>query len=88
MRPLEFARGRIVAEVETAEDGGALLATGSGAALGEDFEVRPLGMDGETLRVAIASRAAPEPATMPGRPRGRGRLRRPRLVDEAQPNRY
>ena len=32
---------------------------------GADFEVRPLGMDGETLRVAIASRAAPEPATIP-----------------------
>jgi hypothetical protein len=64
VRPLEFARGRIVAEVETAEDGGALVGR-LGTGLGADFEVRPLGMDGDMLLVAIASRAAPEPATIP-----------------------
>lgn len=64
VRPLEFARGRIVAEVETAEEGGTLVGR-LGTGLGNDFAVRSVGMDGDTLLVAIASRVAPEPATIP-----------------------
>ena len=64
VRPLEFARGRIVAEVETAEAGGTLVGR-LGTGLGADFEVHSVGTDGDTLLVAIASRAAPEPATIP-----------------------
>jgi hypothetical protein len=64
VRPLEFARGRIVAEVETQEEGGALVGR-LGTGLGTDFEVRSVGMDGDTLLVAIAPRVAPEPVTIP-----------------------
>jgi len=64
VRPLEFARGRIVAEVETPEQAGALVGR-LGTGLGADFEVRSVGMDGDTLLVAIAPRLAPEPATIP-----------------------
>jgi len=64
VRPLEFARGRILAEVETQEEGGALVGR-LGTGLGADFEVHSVGMDGDTLLVVIASRAAPEPATIP-----------------------
>jgi len=67
VRPLEFARGRIVAEVETAEAGGTLVGR-LGTGLGNDFEVRAVGTEGETLVVAITSRAAPESATIPDAP--------------------
>jgi hypothetical protein len=58
VRPLEFSRGRILAEVETEEEAGAVVGR-LGTALGEAVEVRSAGMEGETLLVAIAPRAAP-----------------------------
>jgi hypothetical protein len=61
VRPLEFGRDRIVAEVETDEEAGAVIGR-LGAALGEAHEVRAVGSDGDTLLVAVAVRAAPEPA--------------------------
>ena len=58
VRPLEFARGRVVAELDTEEATGAVVGR-LGTALGEAVEVRPLGMDGDMLLVAIAPVAAP-----------------------------
>jgi hypothetical protein len=61
VRPLEFARGRILAELETSESSGAVVDR-LGAALGDGIEVRALGMDGETLLLAVAPRPVAEPA--------------------------
>jgi hypothetical protein len=72
VRPLEFSRGRIVAEVETEEASGNVIGR-LGTALGEAIEVRSAGMEGETLLVAIAPRVAPEsapPAEAPPGPAG------------------
>lgn len=56
---LEFAPGRIVAQIGAAEAEGPLLAR-LGAGLGEAFEVAPLGADGDALRIAVTRRPAPE----------------------------
>ncbi len=67
VRPLEFARGRILAEVETEEDGGKLVGR-LGSALSDTLELSSVGMDGETLLVAVAARIPPEAATSPSVP--------------------
>jgi hypothetical protein len=59
VRPLEFDRGRIVAEVETEEPSSTVVSR-LGTALGDALEVSSAGMDGETLFVAIVPRVAPE----------------------------
>jgi hypothetical protein len=61
VRPLEFDRGRIVAEVETEEPSSTVVSR-LGTALGDTLAVSAAGMDGETLLVAIAPRVAPEEA--------------------------
>jgi hypothetical protein len=66
VRPLEFSRGRIVAELET-EEAGSTVVDRLGAALGEAIEVRSLGVDGDTLLLAIAPRAVAAPA-LPAEP--------------------
>jgi hypothetical protein len=58
-RPLEFAPGRIVAEVQTDEPSAAVVDR-LGRALGEDFSVHSPGVEGDALRVAVAPRVAPE----------------------------
>ena len=71
VRPLEFAHGRIVAEVETEEEGGALVGR-LGAALSDTLELRSAGMDGETVLITVAARipseAAPDLAAPPSEP--------------------
>jgi len=67
VRPLEFSRTRILAEVETEEESGTVVGR-LGTALGEAVEVRSAGMEGETLLVAIAPRVAPEAAPPAGAP--------------------
>jgi hypothetical protein len=68
VRPLEFAHRRVVAEVETEEEAGVLVGR-LGAALGDALEFQSAGMDGETLRIAVAARipleADPGPAAPP-----------------------
>jgi len=59
VRPLEFAHHRVVAEVETAEEGGTLVGR-LGAALSDTLELRSAGMDGETLLIAVAPRIPSE----------------------------
>ena len=59
VQPLEFARGRILAAVVTDEGSGALVER-LAKALGEGFEVTPIGMDAGMLRVAVVRRAVPE----------------------------
>ncbi|RIL07098.1 MAG: hypothetical protein DCC71_04250 [Proteobacteria bacterium] len=69
VRPLEFARARVLAEVETDEAPGAVMDR-LGRALGEDYVLSPLGSDGDVLRVGVA-RVAPEaPAEPPLAPLG------------------
>lgn len=66
VRPLEFSRARILAEVDTDEDAGTVVER-LGRALGEDFALSPLGPDGDALRVAVVRRTVPEePAAPPG----------------------
>ncbi len=67
VRPLEFSPGRILAEVDTAEESGALVGR-LGTALGDAIEVRSAGMEDETLLVAIAPRAAAVAAPPDGTP--------------------
>jgi hypothetical protein len=71
VRPLEFAHGRIVAEVETEEEGGALVGR-LGAALSDTLELRSAGTDGETLLITVALRipleAGPSPIASPVEP--------------------
>ena len=71
VRPLEFAHGRIVAEVETAEEGGSLVGR-LGAALGDTLEVRSAGTDGETMLITVAARipldAEPSPVAPSSEP--------------------
>jgi len=59
VQALEFAPGRVVAEIGAPEPEGPLLAR-LGAGLGESFEIAPLGADGDALRVAVTRRPAPE----------------------------
>ena len=71
VRPLEFAHRRVVAELETEEEGGALVGR-LGAALSDSLDVRSAGMDGETLLVTVAARisseAEPAPVAAPLEP--------------------
>lgn len=73
-RPLEFGHHRVVAEVATDEEASALIGR-LGAALSDSLELRSVGMDGETLLVAVkvpgaaeATGAAPDPSTAPVAP--------------------
>jgi hypothetical protein len=63
VRPLEFTRARVLAEVETDEQPGAVMER-LGRALGEDYALSPLGTDGDVLRVGIA-RVVPEAPAEP-----------------------
>ena len=67
VRPLEFSRGRIVAELDT-EEAGTTVVDRLAVALGDAIEVRSLGGDGGALLVAIAPRAVAEPASPAGAP--------------------
>ena len=70
VRPLEFAPGRIVAELGAEEAPGS-LASRLAASLGDVFEVQPLGSDGDAVRIAIVRRTLPEEAS-PDVPRSPG----------------
>jgi hypothetical protein len=60
VQPLEFSHGRVLASVETDESSGAVIDR-LARALAEDFELAPLGADGDAVRVAVARRAPTEP---------------------------
>jgi hypothetical protein len=60
VQPLEFSHGRVLASIETDESSGAVIDR-LARALGEDFELAPLGAEGDAVRVAVARRAPPEP---------------------------
>ena len=61
VRLLEFAPGRIVAELGADEGAGSLVSR-LAAGLGERFDVQPLGTDGDAIRIGIVRRPAPETA--------------------------
>jgi hypothetical protein len=67
VRPLEFAHRRVVAEVETEEEGGTLVGR-LGAVLSDTLELRSAGTDGETLLLAVAPRIPPEAEPSPVAP--------------------
>lgn len=62
VRAVEFGPGRIVAQLGSVEGAGPLISR-LAAGLGEQFEVQPLGNDGDMLRIGIARRPPPEQAT-------------------------
>jgi hypothetical protein len=65
VQPLEFSHGRVLAALETDESSGAVLDR-LARALGEDFEVTPIGSEGDAVRVAIARRVPPDAPELPG----------------------
>jgi hypothetical protein len=64
VRPVEFAPGRIVAELGAEEAAGSLVSR-LAAGLGESFDVQPLGSDANGIRIGIARRPAPEEVEPP-----------------------
>ena len=67
VHPLEFAPGRIVAELGSPEASGSLVSR-LAAGLGEAFEVQPLGADGDALRIGIVRRPDPSASTAAAAP--------------------
>jgi hypothetical protein len=64
VRPLEFAPGRIVAELGAAEPSGSVVSR-LAAGLGEAFDVQPLGEDGDGIHIGVTRRPAPEESAAP-----------------------